>query len=114
MAEPGNTYLGAVLIEAAIKRGDSRQEVIDLCVRCGRLDVARAIQTGQVVPGAPSEPDPSTEQKLQFNPEPLRVTNAPRCRRCHRYAPGCTCGTLGPDYEEAPQAAPVAEEGRDV
>lgn len=51
------------------------------------------------------EPSGTPRRKLQFNPGPLVTKALPRCRRCRRYAPGCTCGTLGPDYDDDPLSA---------
>lgn len=38
-------------------------------------------------------------RRLQFNPDPLKVTSTPRCVGCRRHTPGCTC--VAPDYRWA-------------
>lgn len=41
---PYDRFLGALVIESAYRRGASRQELIDLCVKHGRLDAVKLIQ----------------------------------------------------------------------
>lgn len=52
---------------------------------------------GCVLPGG-HEGD--CKRRLQINPDALKVTHIPRCRRCRQSVNLCRCGMLGADVDE--------------